>query len=262
MAFEIARILHFHLPHILCLKNHMRDNKFWKGAGRVSGKMIGTLALFSGLLSGLIVLIRPWVRKYKKLDLEVIKAVGKHTNEQNTKLMSFVTFFGTHKFLIPANLSLIGYFLFIRRHSWFSIRIASIALSSLGLMFLLKALFRRKRPVDPVAIARGLSFPSGHALIGVTFYGLLIYIISKTVEDKNIKWPLITALLIWIQLIGFSRVYLRVHYASDVAVGYVIGLMWLTTSLAVLKQIEKKYQVNAFSQTSAPEPVPYLLSHS
>jgi undecaprenyl-diphosphatase len=131
----------------------------------------------------------------------------------------------------------------IRKRSWLSIRVASIAISSLGLMFLLKYLFKRKRPLYPLEAAKGLSFPSGHAIMSVTFYGLLIYVVSQTIKDKPLKWTLIVSLAAFVQLIGFSRVYLRVHYASDVAVGYITGLMWLLISLKVLKRMEN-YTLN------------------
>ena len=153
--------------------------------------------------------------------------------------MLFFTFLGKHQFLIPANLTLIMYFLLIRKRTWFSIRIASIALSSLGLMFVLKHLFHRNRPQLPLLNrARGLSFPSGHAIMAVTFYGLLIYIISHTIKDKKLKWALILLISVLIPFIGFSRVYLRVHYPSDVLAGYLIGFLWLRISLQVLKQLE------------------------
>ena len=105
-------------------------------------------------------------------------------------------------------------------------------------MFLLKYLFRRKRPLYPLKAAKGLSFPSGHAIMSVTFYGLLMYVISQTIKDKTLKWSLVLSLGTFIQMIGFSRVYLRVHYASDVAVGYITGFLWLIISLDVLKRIE------------------------
>lgn len=216
----------------------MKEKKFWKGAGIVSTEMLASMSVFTGILAGLIFLIRPAVRKYKKTDLKILDAIATHTNERNTRLMSSLTILATHEFLIPANLSLIAYFLFIRRLSWFSIRIASIALSSLGLMFWLKHLFRRKRPFGPLYKAKGLSFPSGHAIMSSTFYGLLIYITSKTIEDKSLKWSMIISFVILIQLIGFSRVYLRVHYASDVVVGYIVGVSWLVVALSVLRRIE------------------------
>jgi undecaprenyl-diphosphatase len=211
--------------------------RFPIGAALVSAEVITNLALFAGIFSSIIFLIRPAMRRHKKIDLKIFELIKAHTNERNTKLMSFFTFFGTHQFFIPANLFLILYFLLIRKRSWFSIRVASIAISSLALMFLLKYLFRRKRPLYPLMMAKGLSFPSGHAIMSVTFYGLLIYIISQTINDKPLKWSLIFSLCIFIQLIGFSRVYLRAHYASDVAVGYITGFLWLKISLNTLKEM-------------------------
>jgi membrane-associated phospholipid phosphatase len=227
-----------------------KEKRFWKGAGLVSTELLASMTVFTTVLAGLIFLIRPSVRKYKKTDLKILDIIGSHASERNTRIMSAFTILATHEFLIPANLTLIANFLFIRRKSWFSIRIASIALSSLGLMFLLKHLFKRKRPAGPLLKAKGLSFPSGHAIMSVTFYGLLIYITSQTIKDKPLKWLLIISFLLLIQLIGLSRVYLRVHYASDVAVGYIVGTSWLLVSLGVLKRIE-----NYNKQKLLPAPV-------
>jgi undecaprenyl-diphosphatase len=218
--------------------------RFWAGTALVSAEVITNMLLFAGVFSGIIFLIRPAMRRHKKTDIKIFDLIKAHINQKNTKLMSFFTFFGTHRFFIPANIFLILYFLVIKKRSWFSIRVASVAISSLGLMFLLKYLFHRKRPLYPLKVAKGLSFPSGHAIMSATFYGLLIYIIAQTVKDKPLKWGLIISLGIFIQLIGFSRVYLRVHYASDVAVGYITGFLWLKISLKVLKQIEDYIRQN------------------
>ncbi|MEO5563139.1 MAG: phosphatase PAP2 family protein [Chitinophagaceae bacterium] len=227
----MARALHFVI---------MASKRFWKGAAMVSGQMLGTMAVFTCVLTGIVFWIRPAMRKHKKTDLRVFDFLEENmVSEKNTEIMLAVTKLAKHQFLIPANLSLIFYFLFVRKQTWFSIRVASIALSSLGLMLLLKKLFKRKRPIDPLVFqARGLSFPSGHAIMSVTFYGLLIYIISQTEKNKPLKESLILSLIVLILLIGFSRVYLRVHYASDVAVGYIVGLVWLLIALDLLKRIE------------------------
>jgi len=228
-----------------------KEKRFWAGAALVSAEMLGTLAIFTGAVAGFFFLTRRRWRKYKKTDLEVFDHIEKYVNERNNRVMLFITSLGKHQFLIPANLSLITYFLFIRKRTWFTIRVVAIALSSLGLMFILKYLFRRKRPVNPLLQkVRGLSFPSGHAIMSVTFYGLLIYIISQTIKAKGVRWSLIIALLLLIQLIGFSRIYLRVHYTSDVLAGFVIGLLWLMISLSVLKSLENynKEKVNFLLQ--------------
>ncbi len=106
-------------------------------------------------------------------------------------------------------------------------------------MFLLKHLFQRRRPLSPLLkAARGLSFPSGHAIMSVTFYGLLIYILQHTIRLDGIKYLVTALLVLLIAAIGYTRVYLRVHYASDVAAGFIIGFLWLIISLSVLKGIE------------------------
>ena len=154
--------------------------------------------------------------------------------------MLFVTFLGKHQFLIPANIFLILYFIFIGHQNWFSIRVLTIALSSLVLMLLLKTLFQRKRPLSPLlTAARGLSFPSGHAIMAVTFYGLLLYIIRHATTVAWIKLAAAIMLITLIFLIGYSRVYLRVHYASDVIAGFIIGALWLAISLFVLDRVEE-----------------------
>jgi len=152
--------------------------------------------------------------------------------------MLAITFLGKHQFLIPANLLLIAYFLFFANRSSYSIRVAAIALSSLALMFILKYLFHRKRPLSPLLnAARGLSFPSGHAIMAVTFFGLLIYCIDHSVWPAALQFISIFFLVILIILIGFSRIYLRVHYASDVLAGFIIGVLWLLISLSVLNNL-------------------------
>lgn len=218
----------------------MASRRFWKGAGLVTGEMLGTMAAFTGVVTGIIMLLRPRMRRHKQTDLAIFDWVKKHTNDRNTMLMWRITKLADHRFLVPANLTLIAYFLFIRRRSWFSIRVAVVALSSLGLMFAFKKIFRRKRPLEPlITEAKGLSFPSGHAMMSATFYGLLIYITWHTVNNRPLKALLILSMAGLINGIGLSRVYLRVHYASDVAVGYVVGFSWLIVSLDLLKRIEE-----------------------
>ena len=154
--------------------------------------------------------------------------------------MLFFTFLGNHQFLIPANLILIFYSLVGLHQNWFFIRVLTIALSSLALMLVLKYLFHRQRPLSPLLkAAKGLSFPSGHAIMSVTFYGLLLYILLHTISERWMKWLLITIFVLLILMIGFSRVYLRVHYPSDVLAGFIIGFLWLSISLTVIRNLQQ-----------------------
>jgi membrane-associated phospholipid phosphatase len=175
-----------------------------------------------------------------RFDENVFRYLDKHVSDRNNRLMLSITYLGRHEFLIPANLTLIAYVLFVKKNKWYSIKIPVIALSSLALMFILKDAFERPRPRIPLLEeASGLSFPSGHALMSVTFYGLLIYIIWKNVPQKGLRLTLALLLLLLILLIGFSRIYLRVHYASDVIAGFCIGFIWLVLTIWLLNEMEK-----------------------
>ncbi len=212
---------------------------FWEITTLVATQTLLSLIFFSAAITLLVFLIRRPIRKYKKIDLAVFDAVKQQVTPGRNKIMLFITSLGNHRFLVPANLLLIGYFLFVKHQTWFSIRILTIALSSLVLMLFLKALFQRKRPLAPLLKAvRGLSFPSGHAIMSTTFYGLLLYIILNETGLAWVRITMIFVLVMLILLIGYSRVYLRVHYASDVIAGFIIGLLWLLISLGVLDRLE------------------------
>jgi len=211
----------------------------WEITMLIIAEVLLTLASFSAIIVLIVFLIRKPIRKHKPIDMLIFDKIKPGVNAINNKMMLFITFLGKHQFLIPANLILIFYFLLVKKQNWFSIRVITIAISSLVLMLLLKQLFQRKRPLSPLLkAARGLSFPSGHAIMAVTFYGLLIYILQHSITIDWLKWLITVLVILLIILIGFSRVYLRVHYASDVAAGFIIGLLWLLLSLAVLKWLE------------------------
>jgi undecaprenyl-diphosphatase len=217
-----------------------KAKRFWEGAGMVSAEMLLSLIFFAGILAAVVFLTRNFWRKQKPFDLKIFDIVGKFSSATNNRFMLFITFLGKHQFLIPANLLLLSYFLFIHKQTWFSIRVIAIALSSLLLMLLLKNLFRRKRPLIPLLkAAKGKSFPSGHAIMAVTFYGVIIYILSHTVYTVWLEVLLTVILIVLMLLIGFSRIYLRVHYFSDVMAGFIIGILWLSISLKLLEQIEQ-----------------------
>ena len=211
----------------------------WEITMLIIGEVLLTLSSFAAILALIVFSIRKPIRRHKPIDMLVFDKIKPGVNTTNNKIMLLITFLGKHQFLIPANLILIFYFLIVTKQTWFSIRVITIAISSLVLMLLLKQLFQRKRPLSPLLkAAKGLSFPSGHAIMAVTFYGLLIYILQHAIEIEWLKWIFTVLLLFLIILIGFSRIYLRVHYASDVLGGFIIGMLWLLISLAVLKWLE------------------------
>lgn len=108
---------------------------------------------------------------------------------------------------------------------------------------LLKRILQRPRPNEFRIIEEtGYSFPSGHSMVSMAFYGYLIYLIYKYVKNKYIKWGLITLLSILIVSIGTSRIYLGVHYTSDVLGGFLIAVSYLIIYISWVNKflIEKK----------------------
>jgi membrane-associated phospholipid phosphatase len=234
--------------------------KFWASVALLSVEMTVVLAIFMLALVAFVYLVRRvFVLENNAFDQKVFDFLQQYVTPTNNKIMTAITYLGKHEFLIPANLVLIAYYLFIKKHRWYSIKIPAVALTSLALMFLLKHLFGRERPLIPLLEpARGLSFPSGHALMSMTFYGLLIYITWHSVKNIRLKWSLISFLFLLIIIIGFSRIYLRVHYTSDVLAGFAMGWLWIVVSLKVLRRIEKQGKETiapVIEETSIEQPV-------
>ncbi|AYA37058.1 phosphatase PAP2 family protein [Hymenobacter oligotrophus] len=158
--------------------------------------------------------------------------------EDNRSWVEFFTFLASRNFIIVAALALIGYFLVVRQHRWYSLKVPVVALGSITLNLLLKTFYNRPRPVLPLTSASGLSFPSGHAMISASFYGLLIYVTWRHVRSRTWRWLLMAGLAVLILLIGLTRVYLRVHYASDVLAGFAAGGLWLLIAIPLLNRLE------------------------
>ncbi|MDQ6756434.1 MAG: phosphatase PAP2 family protein [Bacteroidota bacterium] len=206
----------------------------------LSLEVLVLFTVFAGALFAFIGIAKMIFKERKEtFDLRAFKFLAGHVNNINTDIMQFFTFLGTHTFLIPANLLLGAFFLFVKKHRWYSITVPVVALSGLLLMFFLKFIFQRDRPLSPLlSAAQGYSFPSGHATMAITFYGLLIFLVWRNIKNTLLKFTYTILLVLLIIVIGISRVYLRVHYASDVLAGFCVGLMWLLFSLWLLNKIE------------------------
>lgn len=101
---------------------------------------------------------------------------------------------------------------------------------------LLKRIIERPRPQEfQIVKELGYSFPSGHSMVSMAFYGFFIYLIYKKVKNKYIKWSSIILLSLLIILIGISRIYLGVHYASDVLAGFLLSISYLVLFTHIIR---------------------------
>ena len=150
-----------------------------------------------------------------------------------TPIAKFITNFGGAIFLIIATIIL--FILIKNKKIGFSI-ISNLVIVTI-LNQLLKNILQRPRPNEFRIIEEtGYSFPSGHSMVSMAFYGYLIYLIYRYVKNKYLKWNLIVLLSILICTIGISRIYLGVHYTSDVLGGFLISISYLVIYISAVNK--------------------------
>jgi membrane-associated phospholipid phosphatase len=158
-------------------------------------------------------------------------------NTSLTRVMKTITFFASAKFLLSAYILLVLWFWLIKRDNLFALDVAAIAIASFLFSTLLKEIFRRLRPLDPlIEPLENYSYPSGHASLGFIFYGLLAYLVWRSGIRRGYKYILPGLFILFSLLIGFSRIYLRIHHTSDVIAGFCLGIAWLSIAIWFLQK--------------------------
>jgi len=158
-------------------------------------------------------------------------------------LFSVITLLGNYQLVIPILILL--FFLFFKKYQSFVWPFVFTVLSAESITFIGKLLVHRYRPDGGVMTETDFSFPSGHATIAVALYGYLAYLIIKHLKNKTAQGAVLLGALIVILIIGFSRLYLGVHFVSDVLAGYLVGLLALIAGISlrewfILKPIKNK----------------------
>lgn len=150
-----------------------------------------------------------------------------------TPIAKFITNFGGAIILIGLAFMLL---IFIKNKKIGVSIISNLAIITL-LNQLLKRIVQRPRPTEfRIVEESGYSFPSGHSMVSMAFYGYLIYLIYKYVKNKYLKWISIILLSILICFIGISRIYLGVHYTSDVLGGFFISISYLIIYISAVNK--------------------------
>lgn len=157
-------------------------------------------------------------------------------SDKITNIVKIITIFGSAWVLVPLTLIII----FVVKNKKYGFIIGLNLLFVYLLNVIIKNIFVRPRPEVALIDEVGYSFPSSHTMCSIAFYGLLIFIISKKIKNKSIKYISIILLATLIALIAFSRLYLQVHYLTDVIMGLVYGLICLLIFLNILKYMLKE----------------------
>ncbi|MEP7230173.1 MAG: phosphatase PAP2 family protein [Ginsengibacter sp.] len=174
-------------------------------------------------------------------DAAIFKAVSTIQSPAATSFFEIVTFFGSSAFLFPAYIILI--LILLIKKSWtLAIDVLVVGLTTTAILDILKNTFRRVRPLDPlIKNVTGFSYPSGHSFSSYTFFGLIIFLIWQTKIQAAWKITATILLFIFATAIAFSRVYLRVHFPSDVIAGLCLSVVWLMISLWLLQKRKRHF---------------------
>ena len=168
------------------------------------------------------------------LDNRIADELHEHATRPLTEFFEAVTTLGNG--IVLGGVAAIAAYLLARRRYYAEAVLMVLAyVGAQVLSFSLKLAFRRDRPffTDPLATLSTYSFPSGHATVSIAVYGALCLVLLRRLTGPA-RVACLAAAVLLVSLIGFSRLYLGVHFLSDVLAGYCVGLAWLALCVVVL----------------------------
>jgi undecaprenyl-diphosphatase len=194
---------------------------------------LAAVAMFAALASAV------GVGFTQSMDEAVLHWFAAHRSPLLDKIMLEVSTLGTGIVLTMIVL-VASVFLWQTQHKW---SVYVLLIGTIGGRFVntfLKEFFNRPRPtiVEWATTVHTTSFPSGHAMTSLVTYGSVAYLVGRlepSARLERITWIIATAIVI---AIGFSRMYLGVHYPSDVIAGFIAGLAWLAFVIALVKAVQ------------------------
>jgi len=168
------------------------------------------------------------------IDQAILQVFADFHTPLLNQIMIGVTFLGEP--LLLTALSIVFAIVLLRQGQWAGVTTLIIASGgAIGLNFLLKDVFARSRPTlwQHIVDVNYYSFPSGHAMISLVIYGLIGYWLA--IRFKVWQIPIITITVLLVAAIGVSRLYLGVHWPTDIVAGYAAGLVWLIACILGLE---------------------------
>lgn len=182
------------------------------------------------------------VQTFDRAVTEFLRSIQSNTLDT---WMIFITELGSVWFLTTFSLVIVLFLWFKYKDKW-SILFFALAVGGGGILTkVLKHVYERGRPsINPEIDAVGFSFPSGHSMGSLIFYGFMIYLIVISKRSKMFKWTVSSLAVILFLLIGISRIYLGAHFPSDVIAGQLAGTVWLFSCIMTLEWIKWQTQNN------------------
>ena len=211
-------------------------NSYSKQANRITILVMLLSAVFFALIAWLV---------FGSQNMAIDRSIalfGLHLHSKPlTTIMLWITFLGSSNFLFPVYLVLVCFSLFTSSR----INALMIAFTGAGVYVIIAALklcFGRSRPVHSmIAPPATFSFPSGHSGSGMTFLLLLAFLITRKPMTRRMKC-LVFGIMFSIGLaVGFSRIYLNLHYPTDVLSGFCVAFFWLAAMYLIYSQCQHTY---------------------
>ena len=191
--------------------------------------------VLAGFVLFILLLVLYFTNLYQSLDSSMASFVLTIRSSFLTTILLLISnLIGTYFLVIPLFLIILLLKFRDRLSELPAIIVSLVAVNGFG--FSLKTFFHRMRPVFDLVTETGYSFPSMHTYNGVMIYGILILILKRYYPSSWYRNGAIVLFVILMFLTGFSRIYLSVHYTSDVLTGFALGLI----SLGVLSYFMKK----------------------
>lgn len=174
-----------------------------------------------------------------KIDSLLNSKVTLLWNPALDKIMFFITNIASPPPLVILSILISLFLIYKKRYKKFFVFVSSLIAGLLSEV-IIKIAVNRLRPTNSLIQITRYSFPSGHATIAIIFFSFLIYCFKDDIKNKFLKIIFISINIILFLLLGFSRIYLDVHWFSDVLAGFSLGAFWLSFFIIISKFIKVK----------------------
>ena len=179
----------------------------------------------------------------RQFDYSIIQYVQGFISEPITNLIVKITFLGSSIGIAIITVVFSMILVLFRKYFLGIYLFMSVVIGYVGLNTVLKHIFQRERPSFLRLVEEhGFSFPSGHSMGSMVLFGGLLFILFKLSKSAFVRVIGAIAASTIILIIGLTRVYLGVHYPTDIVGGYAAALVWLTISIIIFNQVEKRTQ--------------------